>query len=314
MQHDIHPSVFGRVAVMYGGCSEEREISLQSGQAVLSALQASGVDAFGIDLAENMLEQIESAAMDRAFLALHGVGGEDGHIQALLDDLNIPYTGSGVAASSLAMDKLKSKQIWVGTGMSTAPFTELNEQTDWQTCIEALGGKAMIKPVREGSSIGMSSASNAAELKQAWQMAAKLDPVVMAEQWLSGREFTVPILGDQCLPSIELKPNAEFYTYDAKYLASDTGYLCPAPVSEDIQQQLNEMSLAAFESLGCQGWGRVDLMADEQGVLYLLEVNTIPGMTSHSLVPMAARAAGMSFEELVLAILAQTLEKEGGLC
>ncbi|BFM06231.1 D-alanine--D-alanine ligase [Halioxenophilus aromaticivorans] len=297
----------GRVGVLYGGTSAERDVSLQSGQAVVAALQSAGVDVVAIELAEDPLAKIQAAKIDRAFIALHGQGGEDGTMQALLEFLNIPYTGSGVQASALAMDKLKSKYIFTALGISTPKFALLNEHSNWQQVLEDLGGKAFVKPAHEGSSIGMSKATSAEQLQQAYQTAAKFDAAVLAETLIEGAEYTVGVLGNQSLPAIKLETDNEFYDYDAKYISNETRYLCPCGLSTEAEQALAELTLACFNALDCQGWGRVDFMADANGQFYALEVNTVPGMTSHSLVPMAAKARGIEFSELCLQIVQQTL-------
>lgn len=298
----------GRVAVLFGGQSAEREISLQSGDAVVRALSEAGVDVVAVDVRENPLTSILTAKADRAFIALHGPGGEDGKIQALLEFLQIPYTGSGVSASALSMDKVRSKQLWRGVGLPTPEFCLLTENTDWPDATSKLGGVAMVKPCHEGSSIGMSRVTNAEELEQAYLQASKFDKTVMAETFITGAEYTVAILNGEALPPIKLETNHQFYDFDAKYQANDTGYLCPCGLSAEDEQRLKDLACSAFATLGAAGWGRVDIMADNEGQFYLLELNTVPGMTSHSLVPMAAKAAGYSFNELVLAILRQSLD------
>lgn len=296
-------TALGRVAVLFGGQSAEREISLQTGAAVLEALQSAGVDAFGIDIGANAIEQLQAQPMDRAFIALHGPGGEDGRIQGVLEYMGIPYTGSEVAASALAMDKLRSKQLWAGIGLSTPAFAMVDAHSDWDQILKTLGGEAIVKPAHEGSSIGMARVQTGEELEQAYQAAARYDGNVMVERLVTGSEYTVAILDGEALPPIKLETDHRFYDYDAKYLANDTRYLCPCGLDEEREQALKDLSLRAFDSLGCRGWGRVDVMADQLGHFYLLEVNTVPGMTSHSLVPMAARAAGMDFAQLVVRIL-----------
>ncbi|MGK2915549.1 MAG: D-alanine--D-alanine ligase [Porticoccaceae bacterium] len=294
---------FGRVAVLYGGTSAERAISLLSGVAVLQALLAAGVDVVGIDVAGDLIERLTREAPDRVFIALHGPGGEDGTVQGALEFLRRPYTGSGVLASALAMDKLRCKQLWRGVGLPTAPFAVLEAASDWAQVLAELGGVAMVKPAREGSSLGMARATTAEALRAAWQAAAEFDGSVLAERWLAGAEYTVAILAGRALPAIKLETDREFYDYEAKYLANDTRYLCPCGLSPERDARLRELALRAFASLGCRGWGRVDVMADAAGDFHLLEINTVPGMTDHSLVPMAAAAAGLSFGELALAIL-----------
>tara|TARA_R100000656_G_scaffold78435_1_gene57705 strand:- start:276 stop:1184 length:909 start_codon:yes stop_codon:yes gene_type:complete len=298
---------YGRVGVLYGGTSAEREISLISGSSVIAALQRSGVDLVAIDVGADLLQQLPQLSLTRVLIMLHGPGGEDGSLQGALQFLGLPYTGSGVFASALAMDKLHSKQFWQGVGLPTARFAVLNDSTDWQGTLDALGGVVMVKPSHEGSSLGMTRADSAAELKKAWVEAAALDSSVIAEQWISGAEYTVAVLNGEVLPPIKLETDHSFYDYNAKYLADDTRYLCPCGLDQDREAELKELALAAFNSLGCSGWGRVDVMCDQAGNFQLLEVNTVPGMTDHSLVPMAAKAAGYSFDELVLKILDTSL-------
>ncbi|WP_438958348.1 D-alanine--D-alanine ligase [Porticoccus sp.] len=298
---------YGRVGVLYGGTSAEREISLISGSSVIAALQRSGVDLVAIDVGADLLQQLPQLSLTRVLIMLHGPGGEDGSLQGALQFLGLPYTGSGVFASALAMDKLHSKQFWQGVGLPTAKFAVLNDSTDWQVTLDALGGVVMVKPSHEGSSLGMTRADSAAELKKAWVEAASLDSSVIAEQWISGAEYTVAVLNGEVLPPIRLETDHSFYDYNAKYLADDTRYLCPCGLDQDREAELKELALAAFNSLGCTGWGRVDVMCDQAGEFQLLEVNTVPGMTDHSLVPMAAKAAGYSFDELVLKILDTSL-------
>lgn len=298
---------FGRVGVLYGGTSAERDVSLQSGRAILDALLGAGVDAIAIDISEQPLADIQAAKIDRAFIALHGQGGEDGTMQALLEFLGIPYTGSGVQASAIAMDKLKTKYILEGNGIPTPKFTVLEETNDWQQVLTELGGKVIVKPAHEGSSIGMSNAQSAQELQQAYQLALQFDRAVFAEQLIEGAEYTVAVLGHESLPAIRLETDNDFYDYEAKYLSEQTRYICPCGLSDEFANNLAELSLASFNALDCKGWARVDFMADAAGRFYALEVNTVPGMTSHSLVPMAAKAKGLNFSELCLAILQQTL-------
>ena len=293
----------GRVGVLYGGTSAEREISLQTGAAVLDALRQSGVDAVGIDIGADAIAQLQATPMDVAFIALHGPGGEDGRIQGVLEYMGIPYTGSDVSASALAMDKLRSKQLWAGIGLSTPEFAVVNADSDWDQVLKNLGGDAIVKPAHEGSSIGMARVQSGAELAQAYRDAAHYDGSVLVERLITGSEYTVAILDGEALPPIKLETDHRFYDYDAKYLADDTRYLCPCGLDAEREQGLKALALQAFNSLGCRGWGRVDVMADHLGNFYLLEVNTVPGMTSHSLVPMAAQAAGLSFAELVVRIV-----------
>lgn len=298
----------GQVAVLYGGTSAEREISLRSGSAVINALRESGVSTIAVDIGSDPLQQLQQLRVDRVFIALHGAGGEDGKIQALLECLGLPYTGSGIAASALCMDKLRTKQLWRGVGLSTPDYHVLSKDTDWAAVIDKLGGVAMVKPSHEGSSIGMAKVSSAADLQQAFSLAARYDDVVLAERYVQGAEYTVAILDQSALPPIKLETNHQFYDFSAKYQAEDTRYICPCGLPEERENQLKELACAAFSAVGARGWGRVDIMADAKGEFYLLELNTVPGMTDHSLVPMAAKAAGYSFNELVLAILSQTLE------
>lgn len=296
----------GKVGVLFGGNSAERAISLRSGNAVLEALQSAGVDAIGIDINfdSQLIEQLQG--IDRAFIALHGRGGEDGTIQAVLNVLDIPYAGSGVMASALAMDKLRCKQLWLGAGLPTPEFFSVEDEDELDGVLESLGGAVMVKPPHEGSSIGMSRVTNESDLAQAYAKAQEHDNEVLLERWIEGEEYTCAVLNGDALPAIRLKTPHDFYDFQAKYESNDTQYLCPCGLSETDEQELQALSLKAFKAAGCKGWGRVDLMRDADGKFWLLEVNTIPGMTDHSLVPMAAKAAGMSFSELVLNILKNT--------
>ncbi|MFO1391281.1 MAG: D-alanine--D-alanine ligase [Agitococcus sp.] len=297
---------FGRVAVLFGGTSAEREISLKSGQAVLQALQQAGVNAQAFDPAEQNIGDIK--AYDRAFIVLHGRGGEDGTMQGALELLGVPYTGSGVLASALGMDKTRTKQLWLGCGLPTPAYARLTANTDFAQVIAELGLPLMVKPAHEGSSIGMRKVEKAEDLQPAYEFAAKYDSEIIAEKWVTGKEYTIVILGDKALPIIRLQPHQShgFYDFEAKYNANDTQYLCPCGLSDEDEQALQALAVRAFNMVGATGWGRIDAMRDEQGNFWLLEVNTVPGMTDHSLVPMAAKAAGLSFEQLVLTILAQT--------
>ncbi len=292
-----------RVAVLMGGQSAEREISLLSGQAVLVALQGAGIEAVGIDVGPDLPMQLKQQAVDRVFNILHGRGGEDGQVQGLLELMGLPYTGSGVLASALAMDKIRSKQLWQHAGLPTPYATILDSGTDWKALIDQYG-EMVVKPVHEGSSIGMYMVDSPHSLEEAWHAAGQYDTMVMAEQRVRGPEFTVAILNDQVLPAIELATDREFYTYEAKYLDNDTRYQCPANLTDKEDFELGSLCMEAFRVLGCRAWGRVDVMRDVDGKFQLLEVNTVPGMTDHSLVPIAARQAGQTFEQLVLAILA----------
>jgi len=289
------------IAVLFGGASAEREVSLQSGRTVSDALQGLGYRVRDIDPAEpNWMRGLDQVAF--AFIVLHGPGGEDGTVQGALEVLGIPYTGSRVLGSALAMDKCRSKQLWQGVGIATGGFELLQRDTDWHAVIKRLG-KVFVKPACEGSSIGMAPATSALELEQAYLNAATYSGDVIAEQFIDGPEYTVAVLGSQALPSICMETTNEFYDYEAKYLSDDTTYNCPSGLNAEAEQEIRDLALAAFTSLGCEGWGRVDIMRDRDGAFYVLEVNTIPGMTSHSLVPMAARAAGMEVPELVERIL-----------
>ena len=292
---------------MMGGSSAEREISLQSGQAVLEALHRQKVDAHIVDPRENLMTQLTSGNFDRVFIALHGRGGEDGLMQGLLETLELPYTGSGVLGSSLAMDKCRSKRIWQSYGLPTPAFVELNEHSDWAEVVEYLGLPLIIKPVREGSSYGISKVKELSEMESAWRQAHEFDERVMAESWIEGGEYTAPVLGDEVLPMIRLETPREFYDYEAKYIADTTQYHCPCGLDADIENELGKLAFEAFDVLDASGWGRVDFMLDTEAKPWLIEVNTIPGMTSHSLVPMSAKQAGMSFDDLTLRILAASL-------
>ena len=295
-----------QIGVLLGGTSAEREVSLQSGRTVSDALQTLGYQVKDVDPQDSdWLAQLQD--VDFAFNALHGPGGEDGTIQGALQALGIPYTGSGVLGSAIAMDKRRSKQLWQGIGIDTGGFEMLSEDTDWQAVIDRLG-KVFVKPSCEGSSIGMAPADSAQSLQRAYSDAARYAGGVLAEKFIDGPEYTVAILGDQALPSIRTETDNEFYDYEAKYLSDDTRYLCPAGLSVEDEAEVGALALAAFESLGCAVWGRVDTMRDVDGRFYVLEVNTIPGMTSHSLVPMAARQAGMDVPDLVERILALSWE------
>jgi D-alanine-D-alanine ligase len=297
----------GRVGVLLGGQSAEREISLQSGAAVTAALKEIGLDPIVIDVGDNAIADIQAAKLDRAFIALHGPGGEDGRIQAVLEYLQIPYTGSDVQSSALAMDKLRSKHLWRGMGLSTPDYATLHRDSDWAEVLQSLGGDVMVKPAHEGSSIGMSRVQSASELEDAYNDAAKYDGNVLVERVINGAEYTVAILAGKALPPIKLETDHRFYDFNAKYLADDTHYICPCGLDDEKEQELRQLALNAFNALGCRGWGRVDVMAGSDGKFYLLEVNTVPGMTGHSLVPMAASAEGLSFEQLVALILRASL-------
>lgn len=297
----------GKVAVLMGGTSAERPVSLNSGAAVLKALLDQGIDAFGIDVGDDAAQQLSHAEFDRAFIALHGRGGEDGTMQGLLELLNKPYTGSGVLASALGMDKWRTKLVWDACQVPTPKAFVLEESSDWDAIMQALGGLAMVKPAREGSSIGMRKVHTSEGLAESYAFASQHDDLVIAEQYIEGKEFTVAILGDESLPAIQLVTTHDFYDFDAKYKANDTQYLLPCGLPDYAEAELQKMSLKAFKLVGCHGWGRVDAMQDSEGNFWLLEVNTSPGMTDHSLVPMAAQAGDLSFSALVVRILQQTL-------
>lgn len=300
-------SKFGKVAVLLGGKSAEREVSLDSGQAVLDALLRSGVNAEAFDPQDRSVTEL--VHYDRAFIVLHGRGGEDGQIQGVLEWLNIPYTGTGVQGSAIGMDKVKTKQVWQGSELPTAPYRIVSQATDLSEVISALGLPLIIKPVHEGSSVGMSKVERAEDLEGAILKAIQHDAVVMAEKWITGREFTISFLNGQPLPVIRLQPPADvaFYDYETKYNRNDVQYGIPCGLTEAEEKKLQDLCLRAFQAVGASGWGRIDAMQDEQGNFWLLEVNTVPGMTSHSLVPKAAQAVGYSFDALCVAILQQTL-------
>ncbi len=290
-----------RVAVLMGGDSSEREISLKSGAAVLQGLQKRGLNVAAFDPVEHPIEALRD--YDRAFIVLHGRGGEDGVIQGVLESLQIPYTGSGVLASALAMDKLRTKQLWKGVGLPTPDFQLLQHLSDLDHAAARMGFPLMVKPVCEGSSIGMARVESQAELQKAWGAAQQFAGAVIAEQWIEGAEYTVAILGDQPLPVIYLQTPHGFYDFEAKYLAEDTQYLCPCGLDKAAEEALQQLALRAFQALDCRGWGRADIMMDNSGNPWLLEINTVPGMTDHSLVPMAASHAGISFQQLVWRVL-----------
>ena len=294
-------SDLGKVAVLFGGKSAEREVSLNSGGRVLAALLRQGVDAHAFDPAERKLEEL--AAFDRAFIVLHGRYGEDGTIQGMLELMGIPYTGSGVMASAVGMDKWRTKLLWRSVGLPVPPFEMLEANSDFSAVESSLGLPLFVKPACEGSSIGVTKVREHGGLKQAYAIAAEHDSLVIAEKGIMGGEYTVAILGDEALPIIKIVPATDFYDYEAKYLRDDTQYLCPCGLPPAREAEIRAQALEAFKVLGCRGWGRVDFLMDEQGNAYFLEVNTSPGMTDHSLVPMAARVAGISYDELVLRVL-----------
>ncbi|MDH0144496.1 D-alanine--D-alanine ligase [Aquipseudomonas alcaligenes] len=307
----LDPKAFGRVAVLFGGKSAERAVSLKSGAAVLEALQSAGVDAFGIDVGDDFLQRLTSERIDRAFIVLHGRGGEDGSMQGLLECAGIPYTGSGILASALAMDKLRTKRVWLSLGLPTPAHAALASEEDCHAAAAELGFPLFVKPAHEGSSIGMAKVADVEALIAAWKDASRYDSQVLVEQMIDGPEYTVAMLRGQVLPPIGLGTPHTFYDYDAKYLANDTQYRIPCGLSADKEAELKALTARACEAVGTQGWARADVMQDANSQFWLLEVNTVPGMTDHSLVPMAARAAGLDFQQLVLAILADSVEARG---
>ena len=294
---------FGKVAVLFGGRSAEREVSLKSGAAVLAALQRAGVDAHAFDPAKQDLHTLLDEGYQYAFIALHGRYGEDGTVQGALELMGIPYTGSGVLASALAMDKWRTKLVWQAAGLPIPAYELLTADSDLNAVVERLGLPLFVKPANEGSSVGISKVKQASELRAAFEDAAKYDKLVIAEAFIGGGEFTAAILGGQALPVIKIEPANEFYDYEAKYLRDDTRYLCPCGLKPEQEAEMQLLAQQAFAIIGGNGWGRVDFLMDEMGKPYLLEINTSPGMTDHSLVPMAARQAGLSFVQLVLRVL-----------
>jgi D-alanine-D-alanine ligase len=294
---------FGKVAVLMGGSSSEREVSLMSGAGVLSALKSRQIDAHAFDPSEKPLSALKEEGFERVFIALHGPFGEDGTLQGALETMGMPYTGCGVMASAIGMDKWRTKLVWQGAGLPVPEFVLLDDQTDLAEVEARLGLPLFVKPACEGSSFGVTKVKAAGEIHAAYAEARKYDSLVLAERYIGGGEYTCAVLGDRALPSIKIEPSTEFYNYDAKYFRDDTVYRCPAGLSPDAEQQMRTLALTGFRVLGGRGWGRVDFLMDENGQPYLLEVNTAPGMTSHSLVPMAARVDGLSYEDLCVAIL-----------
>ncbi|NJD85535.1 D-alanine--D-alanine ligase [Candidatus Erwinia dacicola] len=299
-----------KIAVLLGGTSAERDVSLLSGAAVLQGLQDAGIDSHPVDIRDFPLMRLKEEGFAKAFIALHGRGGEDGTLQGMLEFLQIPYTGSGVMASAITMDKLRSKYLWQGCGLPVAPFVALTRAqmdegltAEELASIDALGLPLFVKPSREGSSVGISRVNEAYQFPAALDEAFRHDDEVLVEAFLSGPEYTVGVIGDQILPSIRIKTASEFYDYEAKYISDNTQYFCPSGLSAEQEAELSELTIAAWRAQGCSGWGRVDVMMGSDGRFYLLEVNTSPGMTSHSLVPMAAKQAGMTFSQLVARIL-----------
>ncbi|CCW31412.1 D-alanine--D-alanine ligase [Xenorhabdus nematophila F1] len=299
-----------KVAVLLGGTSAEREVSLQSGQAIVTGLKEAGINAYSVDTKDFDVTKLKEEGFSKVFIALHGRGGEDGTLQGLLEFLQLPYTGSGVMASAVSMDKLRTKQLWQGSKLPVSPYVAINSQkfeqvSDFQLqdYVQELGLPLMVKPNLEGSSVGMTKVNDYAELRGALALAFKYDTDVLVEKWLFGPEYTVGFLGDEALPSIRIQAPDVFYDYDAKYISNETQYFCPSGLSVEKEQELVDIASEAYKALGCRGWGRVDIMDDGKGNFYLLEANTCPGMTSHSLVPLAARQAGFSFSQLVVRIL-----------
>jgi D-alanine-D-alanine ligase len=303
-RHFDTAAAFGKVAVLLGGRSAERAISLKSGAAVLAALRERAVDAHPLDSAdEDFVQRLQNGGFARVFNMLHGRGGEDGVIQGLLEYLGIPCTGSGVLGSALAMDKLRTKQLWMGVGLPTPAFCVLNSESDLPEAADTIGFPMMLKPSREGSSIGMSKVDSASGLQEAWEEAARHDREVLAERWIEGQEYTAAVVDATALPLIRLETPRTFYDYEAKYEADTTRYHCPCGLPQEQESALQELCMRAFAAVGASGWGRVDFMLDAAGQPWLIEVNTVPGMTDHSLVPMAARVHGWDMPELVWRLL-----------
>jgi len=303
LRHAEEPKEFGRVAVLFGGTSSEREISLLTGRAVLAALKRRGVDAYAFDPRDRALPQLLEERFDRAWIALHGPGGEDGSLQGALECLGVPYTGSGVMGSAIGMDKLRTKRLAQAIGVATSDSVVLRGPRDFEPAIERLGLPLIVKPATQGSSVGMTKVESAAQLPEAYEAAAAHDHLVFAEPWITGGEYTVAVLQGTALPSIRIWTPQTFYDYEAKYFRDDTKYFCPSGLSNPAEEHLGHLAIAAFDAIGAEGWGRVDFMMDATGRPLLLEINTVPGMTDHSLVPMAARAAGVEFDELVWRVL-----------
>ena len=315
MSHSIDPKALGKVVVLFGGSSAEREVSLNSGSRVLAALQRQGVNAHAFDPDQTPLSALENAGFDRAFIALHGGIGENGTLQGFLEMIGLPYTGSGVLASALAMDKWRSKLVWQAAGLPTPAYQLIDADTDAQAVIDALGLPLFVKPVHEGSSVGVTKVKAPAELMPAWQDANQHDSAVIAETALLGGEYTVAVWqtpqGLQALPPVRIVPATEFYDYEAKYNRDDTQYNIPCGLPDAQLQHMQDLAVDAFEALGCRGWGRIDFLLDVAGAQYVLEANTAPGMTDHSLVPMAARAAGIDYDQLVLTVTAMAALDSG---
>jgi D-alanine-D-alanine ligase len=302
-------SPLGKVAVLMGGPSAEREISLISGKAVLAALRGKGVDAHAFDPAERELFDLKREGFERAFIALHGRFGEDGTVQGALEVMRMPYTGSGVMASALAMDKWRTKLVWESSGIPTPRFAMVKETSAWDKVLDHLGLPLIVKPAREGSTIGLTKVRSASELLPAYRLAAKFDELVIAEEFIAGKELTASVLGDTALPLVRIEAPEGNYDYQNKYFTDDTKYYCPAGVRPEVEDEIREVTLKSFRVLGCRGWGRADVMLRPDGSYSFLEMNTSPGMTGHSLVPIAAKAAGIDYPDLCVRILqAATLE------
>lgn len=305
---------FGKVAVLMGGISAEREISLISGAAVLKALIASGVDAHKVDATPSNIGELKSMGFDRAFIVLHGRWGEDGVVQGALQAIGMPYTGSGVLGCALAMDKVRAKQVWQALGLPTANYRVLKSEADLDGLVAQLGLPIFLKPAREGSSVGIGKVTKEKNLLEAYRKTAEFGDHVLAEQFISGAELSVSVLDGQALPSVRMAPSNDFYDFDAKYKSNDTQYFCPAGLSDELEAQIRDLAVRAFSALDCSHWGRVDVMLDENEQPILLEANTVPGMTDHSLVPMAAKVVGLNFEQLVVQILKATLCEQSNDC
>ncbi len=299
----------GKVAVLMGGRSSEREISLQSGSAVLYALQRLGVKTVAIDADRDVANQLSRSGIDRAFVALHGRGGEDGVIQGVLETLNIPYTGSGVLGSAITMNKELTKRLWLQAGLPTPPYQVLSDDADIDLAIEQLGWPMAVKAAHEGSSIGVYKVTSRQQLVDAWQQALTFDSLVIAEKWVIGQELTAAVLLGQSLPLIRLETAQEFYDYEAKYLSDNTQYICPTGLPEALEREIQHLALKAFDTVFARDWGRVDFMLDQNQKPWLIEVNSVPGLTSHSLVPMAAQASGMEFDQLIWRLILATEER-----
>ncbi|MEO7386668.1 MAG: D-alanine--D-alanine ligase [Gammaproteobacteria bacterium] len=305
------PAAFGRVVVLMGGDSAEREISLLTGAAALKALHNKGIQAEGLDAGQDLLAKLSAGRFDRVWIALHGRGGEDGTLQGLLSFLGLPFTGSGVLGSAIGMDKLRTKRLLQGAGLPTPRYCVIRNEADLADAGEQLGLPVMVKPSDEGSSIGMTKVERPEQMRAAWDLAAGFNCEVFAEEWVAGPEFTAAVLHDQVLPLVRIQTDGVFYDYQAKYFSDDTRYLCPCGLPAEQEQEIKDVARAAFEAVGARGWGRVDVMVSPQAGPLILEINTVPGMTSHSLVPMAAAAAGVGFDDLVWRILETSMSAPG---